>query len=129
MSGDEGSPWLARFLRPRHALAECAIIQWHGCGYADTPGADAWCRIRLRRCEPTRDRGLIDGAAFAAFGPPVVIACADWACEWLTRRPIAQAGALTTTDFEQALMLQPDERYAALLVGDAVASALVNLGR
>lgn len=114
---------LQRFLRPRHAAQECAIIQWHGKGEADTPAEDAVCRLYLA-CED----GKIATAAFAVFGPPVVVACADWACEWLTQRTIDAARGLTVQEFERALVLAPSERYAALLALDALASALADLG-
>lgn len=113
------APWLPRFLRPQHAAHECAIIEWQCCGEADTPAADARCRLYLA----TGD-GAIPAAAFAAFGPPVVIACADWACEWLIGRTIDVARSLTVREFEQALALTPNERYAGLTVLDALADAL-----
>ena len=113
------APWLGRFLRPRHAACECDIIQWKGSGEADTPAADAHCRLFVDAAE-----GVIASAAFAAFGPPVVIACADWVCEWLSGRTIDAARSLTVREFEQALVLAPHERYAGLLVLDALTGAL-----
>ncbi|GAB3670122.1 iron-sulfur cluster assembly scaffold protein [Salinisphaera aquimarina] len=119
--------WLPRFLAPRHALAECDIIEWHGDGVADTPGADARCRLRVE-IDTRGDAPRIRRAVFSVFGPPVAVACADWACEWLGDRTIDAARGLMVEDFEQALALAPGERYAALLVIDALASVLVNLG-
>ena len=123
--------WRARFLAPRQAYANCDIIQWQGVGEADTPGADALCRLYLQTgaaAGEANESTRIARAAFAAFGPPMVIACADWACEWLGERTIADARGLSVQDFEAALALSPSDRYAALLVIDALASALVNLG-
>lgn len=127
MSTSLVGPWMARFLAPRHALSECAIIQWQGVGDADTPGEDAQCRIHLA-CEQEDNERRIVAAAFAAFGPPVVVACADWLCEQLRDRTINDARSLKLRDIEQALALAPGERYAALLAIDALASALGNLG-
>jgi len=117
-----GTPlWMGRFLAPRHALDKCAIIQWQGRGVANTPAADAQCRMLLALAE---DETRIAQAAFAMFGPPVAIACADWACEWLADRTITAARSLNVQDFEQALSLAPEQRYGALLVVDALANAL-----
>ncbi|MAS09012.1 MAG: hypothetical protein CMN26_02925 [Salinisphaera sp.] len=131
MSRDRDSAWLSRFLAPRHAIAECAIIQWHGLGEADTPGEDAHCRIQLA-CEHGGDDGRIVAAAFAAFGPPVVVACSDWVCEQVEDRTIKDARSLNLRAIEQALVLAAGERYAALLVMDALDMALArassNLG-
>ncbi len=88
---------------------------------ANTPAADAQCRMLLALAEhETR----IAQAAFEMFGPPVAIACADWACEWLADRTIAAARSLNIRDFEQALALAPEHRYGALLVIDALVDAL-----
>ncbi|MES1927299.1 FeS cluster assembly scaffold IscU [Salinisphaera sp. T31B1] len=95
-------------------------MQWQGSGSADTPGADAVCRMLLCLGE---DGQRIKHAAFEVFGPPVAVACADWACEWLSDRTIAAARSLSVKDFEQALALAPSQRYAALLVADALAEA------
>ncbi|MES1934120.1 scaffold protein [Salinisphaera shabanensis T35B1] len=115
--------WQRRFLAPGHALADYAIMQWQVQGGADTPGADARCRLYLAVDGDTHE-ARIDKAAFAMFGPPVAIASADWACEWLQGRTIEAARSLSSRDFEQALCLAPAERYAALLVLDALADAL-----
>lgn len=120
-------PYLQRFLRPRFALAELGPMVWQGVGEADTPAADARCRLYLGTDGNGGDISIAS-AGFAAFGPPVVVACADWACERLANRTIGQARSLSVRDFEQALALAPQERYAALLVIDALASALDNLG-
>lgn len=117
---------LQRFLAPRHAASDCAIMRWHSTGGADTPGADAECRLFIRRSN-WADANHIGQAAFAAFGPPVVIACADWACEWLENRTIGDAQSLSIEAFEQALSLAPEERYAAVLVCDALVAALGRL--
>jgi hypothetical protein len=128
MSAADAPAWLERFLAPRHALAEYDIIQWQGVGEADTPGEDAYCRIHIACTHSGADERIV-AAAFAAFGPPVVVACADWVCERLHERTIDEARSLSLREIEQALTLAPGERYAALLAGDAVARALGNLGR
>ena len=123
MSATPTPAWQARFLAPRHALADCVIMQWQGVGRADTPGADARCAIYLA-VDGQAAAARIATAAFAVFGPPVAIASADWVCEQLTGCTIAQARCLGGRDLEQALGLAPAERYAALLVLDALADAL-----
>jgi NifU-like protein involved in Fe-S cluster formation len=113
-----------RFLHPRHALAEYVNMTWQTTGAADTPGADARCQIYLT-AGGTDPR--LTAAGFAAFGPPVVVACADWVCEHIGGRTIARARSLSAREVERALALVPAERYAALLVIDALAGALANL--
>jgi hypothetical protein len=115
-----------RFLHPRHALAEYVNISWQASGAADTPGEDAHCRLCLAVDAGGGAPRLI-AAGFAAFGPPVVIACADWVCEHIGERTIAAARSLSAREVERALALVPEERYAALLVIDALAGALDNL--
>ncbi len=90
---------------------------------ADTPAADAACEVYLA----VDATGIVD-AAFTLFGPPIAVSCADWLCESLIGRTIAQARGLSGQDVECALALAPDERYAGMLVVDAVANAAVNLG-
>ena len=119
--------WQARFLRPQHALADCVIMQWQGSGHADTPAADAHCQLCLA-AQGEAGSEYIAQAAFAVFGPPVAIACADWACEWLQGRTIETARSLNSKDFDKALCLAPAERYAALLVLDALNAALADWG-
>lgn len=116
--------WRARFLAPGHAINYCYIEGWYCEGAADTPSADARCRIWLRRLYDT------DGlqAMFALFGPPVAVAAADWVCEQICGETIETASGLTPRDVEQALALAPAQRYAGILVIDALANALVNLG-
>ncbi|MDA3920701.1 MAG: iron-sulfur cluster assembly scaffold protein [Salinisphaera sp.] len=118
------SDWAARFLRPQFAVCDAPELDWQGLGAADTPGEDARCRIWLHLDEPTQY--LI--ARFAAFGPPVVIAAADWVCETIDHTTVGQARQLAALQVERALALLPTQRYAALLATDALANALANLG-
>lgn len=117
--------WLSRFLAPERAIEYCASEQWHSEGVADTPGADARCHIWLRRDEQTQTLQ----AVFALFGPPVAVAAADWVCEQVCGETIEAARGLTPRHVEQALALTPPQRYAGVLVIDALANALVNLGK
>lgn len=114
----------ARFLRPRYAVAPGAVDAWPASGFADTPGEDARCRIFLAVAEDGRLR-----AAFAAFGPPVVIACADWICERVTAETVEIRRTITLADVEKALALTPTQRYAGLLAIDALSNAMINLGQ
>ena len=114
------APSMQRFLAPAHAVADRG--GWQAVGVADTPAADASCEIYL-----ALDRQRIVEAAFALYGPPVAIACADWLCEQLAGRTIGAARGLSSKDVHAALALAPAERYAAVLVIDALAKALVNL--
>lgn len=116
--------WRERFLAPGHAINYRYIDEWYCEGVADTPSADARCRIWLRRLYDTH--GL--QATFALFGPPVAVAAADWVCEQVCGETIETARGLTPRDVEQALALAPAQRYAGILVIDALANALVNLG-
>lgn len=117
-------PWLGRFLAPRYAVSPVDSSRWSAAGSAETPGADARCRIFLG-VAPT---GALT-AGFAVYGPPVAIAAADWLCEQVIGVTVEMATALDARAVEQALSLAPEERYAALLVADALANALSNLGR
>ncbi|MGN8198957.1 iron-sulfur cluster assembly scaffold protein [Salinisphaera sp. RV14] len=115
---------MARFLRPARAVAPETAAGWPASGAAETPGEDARCRVFLARDDAARLR-----AAFAAFGPPVVVACADWVCEQVTGQTAEFARILTLADVEKALALTPTQRYAGLVAIDALANAMINLGR
>lgn len=119
--GDELS---ARFLCPAHAVGPDRANRWAVSGAADTPGEDARCRIFLALDDTDRVR-----AGFAAFGPPVVVACADWLCERVTGQTVEFTRTLTLADVEKALALAPTQRYAGLVAIDALANAVINLGR
>lgn len=115
---------MARFLHPAHAVDPAAKRAWQASGVADTPGEDARCRIFVDVDGLDRLR-----AAFAAFGPPVVIACADWVCERVTGQTDEFSFTLTSANVEKALDLTPTQRYAGLLAIDALVNAVVNLRR
>lgn len=113
---------MARFLHPARAVDAVAGQAWQASGAAETPGEDARCRIFV----------AVDGSnrlqtAFAAFGPPVVIACADWVCEHVAGQPVEYTCTLTLADVEKALALTPSQRYAGLVAIDALANAVVHL--
>lgn len=112
----------ARFLQPGHAVDPASSAKWQASGQAQTPGADASCRVFVSVAGDGRLQ-----AGFAAFGPPVVIACADWLCEWAEQQTPSTASAVTLKDIEQALALSATQRYAGLLVMDALANALMKL--
>ena len=113
-----------RFLCPAHAVDPGAIDAWPASGVADTPGEDARCRVFLA----LDDEGRLQ-AAFAAFGPPAVIACADWLCERVTGQTVEFMRTLTLADVEKALALTPTQRYAGLVAIDALSNAVINLGQ
>jgi|AntDeeMetagen681_2_1112603.scaffolds.fasta_scaffold02260_3 NifU-like protein involved in Fe-S cluster formation len=125
MSAPAASPWLLRFLAPRHALCDHAISQWHGVGEADTPGEDARCGMYLALAQNDGEKRIV-AAAFTAFGPPVVVACADWFCQRLNECTIEDARSLDLRAAEHDLALAPEQRYAALLISDALSAALDN---
>ena len=74
-------PVMARFLAPARAALDIDIGGWHGEHVQGTPGADAWCRVLVQRDDAHSYR-----ARFLAFGPPGVIAAADWLCEQVEQR-------------------------------------------
>ena len=115
---------LAHFLDPGHALGAACESEWDASAVVETPGEDARCRIVLRR---DGDRGL--RAAFAAFGPPEVIACADWLCERVDGKRVGTVKHLVVKDLEQALSLGPTQRYAGAMVVDAFNQAIRILER
>lgn len=118
--------WMSRFLGPAQSAANCDIIEWHGMGFADTPASDAQCRIMIGIDSEAGADVRITRAAFEVLGPPVAIACADWLCEWLEHRTVGEAGDLSVTAIEKALEIAPSQRYAALLVIDALVKALAD---
>lgn len=108
----------ARFRDPRWAGAPTS---GHSCnGRATTPGSSAVLQISLQV-----QRETIQRASFLVYGCPSCIAAADWACEWLGGRGVADVGELTATLIESALELTPNKRHCGLLVEDAVVAALV----
>jgi len=113
--------WMPRFLAPAHVADDYVIDQWQYVGVADTPGEDARCRLWLQL-----EQGLRVQARFALFGPPVAVAAADWLCEQINDQTFNDARGITSRDVETALALSPTERYAALLVTDALINALAN---
>ncbi|MGB7756674.1 MAG: iron-sulfur cluster assembly scaffold protein [Salinisphaera sp.] len=115
---------MARFLRPGYAVDPAALDAWPASGAAETPGEDARCRVFLALDETGCLR-----AAFAAFGPPVVVACADWVCERVAGQAVEFTRIITLADVEKALALAPTQRYAGLVAIDALANAVINLGR
>ncbi|WP_423823664.1 iron-sulfur cluster assembly scaffold protein [Salinisphaera sp. SPP-AMP-43] len=111
-----------RFLQPAYAVGN--VDDWPASGFGETPGADARCRIFLAIADDERLR-----AAFGAFGPPPVIAAADWTCQRVTGETIENARSLSVRELERALALSPTQRYAGALAIDALANAMINLGR
>ena len=120
---EQAAERIQRFLAPRYALNR-GKVDWQAVGEADTPGEDARCRIGL--VSDTRTSHITD-IGFRVFGPSVTIACADWLCERLMKRTLTEARKITINDFQEPLALMPSERYAAILVLDALANALCNL--
>lgn len=119
---------LRRFLAPAHAVGDRQ--PWHATGCADTPAADALCEIYLS-VDDSSD-GAVDGwrivdTGFALYGPPVAVACADWLCEQLVGRTIADVRGLPSERMQTALALAPAERYGAMLAFDALNNAMANL--
>lgn len=115
---------LRRFLAPAHAVGDRR--GWQAIGAADTPAADALCEIYLT-IDGAVEQGCILDAAFAVYGPPVVVACADWLCERLAGRTIGSASGLSMQAMQTALALSAQQRYGAILVIDACKDALAQL--
>ncbi|WP_158583515.1 iron-sulfur cluster assembly scaffold protein [Salinisphaera sp. Q1T1-3] len=115
---------MAHFLAPAHARCDVDSDQWHADAVIETPGADARGRLFLR----VDDQGRLT-AAFAAYGPPVVIAVLDGLCARVSGQTVASAQSLMPNDIEQAFCLSATQRYAAVMAIDVLAKALSNLGR
>lgn len=71
--------------------------------------------------------GTVERAVFRALACPSGIAAADWACEWLHGRTLADAGGLTAGAVEAGAGLDPGKRDCGLLVEDAIAAAMAKL--
>ncbi|MDN5939437.1 MAG: iron-sulfur cluster assembly scaffold protein [Salinisphaera sp.] len=107
----------ARFLRARHAgrLDGPGLCS----GRASADAGDAMVEVDLRVAN-----GEIIASAFRAYGCPATIAVADWVCEALVGRTIAAAGSINTRVVEQASGLPAAKRDCAVVVLDAVVTAL-----
>lgn len=88
-------------------------------GEARTPASKAVLRLYLCMIE-----GRIEAARFQALGCPSTIAAADWACEWLEGRSLADAQAFEPTLIATALALPPERRHCAILPDDALRAVL-----
>ena len=119
-----GNAVIDRFLTPAHAAANIDIDQWHDESVQQTPGADAWCRLLVQPVCAHSYR-----ARFLAYGPPAVIAAADWLCEQVERDGIDVTARIKPGDVAAALDLAASERHIGILVIDALATAASNLGR
>lgn len=118
----ETMPWRARFLAPRHALPADADRSRFVVGRATTPGTDARVALFLAQEPAAGESGLT--ACFAVYGPPVLIACADWVCEQLGADGVNTARCPSTRVIESALALAAEDRFAVVAVQDALADAL-----
>lgn len=115
-------PWRARFLAPSHALPASADRSRFLVGRAATPGADA--RVALFLASNTAGGESGSNAYFAVYGPPVLIACADWICENLGDVGINTTRCPSIRVIESALSLAAEDRFAAVAVQEALADAL-----
>lgn len=121
--------WQARFLAPRHALAADADCTGWLVGRATTPAVDARLAIYLA---PSANSRAPRVARFGAYGPPVLVACADWVCEYLEGLQEPLANVALGADgvdaplwppidwFERALALAATDRFAVIAVQDAM---------
>ncbi|NNC25769.1 hypothetical protein HKX42_02620 [Salinisphaera sp. USBA-960] len=131
-------PWRPRFLTPRYALASEANEAGFTVGRASTPAGDT--RVALF-VAASSDAPTGWSARFAVFGPPVLIACADWVCEYLSGSANARcsmafgsgggdaAACPSIMVFERELNLAAADRFAAIMVQDAVVNAMNAIDR
>jgi NifU-like protein involved in Fe-S cluster formation len=106
-----------RFRQPRYSgkLEGAGLVA----GEARTPASKAVLRLQLRVTA-----GRVEAARFLALGCPSTVAAADWLCEWLEGRELAEAGSLSATDLAQALELVAVRRHCAVLAEDALRAVL-----
>jgi nitrogen fixation NifU-like protein len=71
------------------------------------------------------DGETVARAVFRAHGCPSTVAAADWSCEWLRGRTLAEARGLTAGMIEGGAGLAPGKRDCGLLVEDALAATHV----
>ena len=119
-----GSVVIDRFLTPAHAAADSDIDQWHIEAGQYTSGNGVWCWLLVQPVYAHSYR-----ARFLAYGPPAVIAAADWLCEQVERDGIDVTARIKPGDVAAALDLAASERHIGILVIDALATAASNLGR
>lgn len=116
--------WRDRFLAPSHAIESGADRPHFVCGRSKISGGDSRVAVFLA---PAVTGSARLSARFSVYGPPVLIVCADYACEQLGRSGIDTARCPQVQTIENTLALDPKDRFAIIAVQDAVADALKQL--
>ncbi len=68
--------------------------------------------------------GVIQQAAFKAYGAPHLIAGAQWLCEQLQSKTLQQASAITYRDVIARFTISKVKQHSALLIEDVLLAAL-----
>lgn len=66
------------------------------------------------------EQQTVQHACFKAYGCPAVIASADYACEWLQGRSIAEFMTINAAQLSTALQLVPAKFHAAVMAVQAL---------
>jgi len=109
---------------PRNAGTFPAPAPDIGTALVGTPenGAVIRLQIQVQAGPPAR----IETARFKAYGDTATIAAASLMTEWLHGKTLAEAQQLTSGQLAQALDLPPARVFSAMLVQDAVRSAIAH---
>ncbi|MGO3130713.1 MAG: iron-sulfur cluster assembly scaffold protein [Alcaligenes sp.] len=114
---------MEHFLHPCHVGVMNSSDADVGTGEAGSHDTGALIRIQLKVSE----QGQIQNSCFKAYGCGCTIAAASFATQWLQDRSLEQAAQFSSTDVQQALSLPPVKVHCALLVQEAVQSAIASV--
>lgn len=115
---------LDHFARPRHAGRWPDDAAGIAAGEARTPASAAVMRFQVR---VVGDR--IAAARFQAYGCVATIAAGSWLAERVTGVAVDEALGLKAAAIADALALPAEKRHCALIVEDALRSALASFTR
>ena len=122
MSGPSYGPQvLEHYLHPRNVGTFDAHDPQVGTALVGSPELGQILKLQIRL-----EGATIESACFRAFGSGEAIAAGSLATEWLAGRSLAQAQAITSQDFVQALDLAADKLHCALLAQDAIRAAIAD---
>ncbi len=128
MASPEYSDLLLEHSRhPRNAGAFAVSAPDIGTALVGTPenGAVIQLQIQVQAGLPAQ----IKAARFKAYGDTATIAAASLMTEWLHGKTLEEAQQLTSSQLVQALAVPPARVFGAMLVQDAVRSAIAHYTR
>jgi len=110
---------LTHFYEPKHIGHFCEDAADVSTGTAGSAASGDVVRLQIR----VKD-GIVIDACFKAQGTCATIAVASWVANWVIEKSLQQCEALNCAEILQALELTPLRKHSALLVLDALQSAV-----